>query len=598
MPRRFVMCLLLALLMTGVSAGQRPVAAADRPNVLLIMTDDQGWGDIAAHGAPELRTPILDRLTEDGVQFDRFYVSPVCAPTRASLLSGRYSLRTGVCGVTRGYENMRGAELTIAECLRSAGYSTGCFGKWHNGRHMPMHPNGQGFDEFFGFCGGHWNTYFDTPLEHNGQPVQTSGYITDVITDAALDFIRDQQKKPWFCYVPFNAPHSPWRVPDEFYSKYQNKGLDDKAACAYAMVECLDANIGRLLAELDRLQIEDDTLVLFLTDNGPNSPRFNGGMRGAKGSVHEGGVRVPLFVKWGNRLTPHRVSRIAAHIDLLPTILAACGVNKPDGPPLDGVSLWPLIENEDGVVANWPERVLLTTRESETIESRSSLRGAARSQRWRATFERGRWSLFDMIADPGQTKDVATSHPQELKKLSTAWDRYIDGLLADGFSEPEIPVDAVADRAIELPANEAFLDSATGNGIRYAGVNGYANCWVTDWTDLDATLRWNLDVVSPGLWEVEVEYAATPEQAGAQLQIISGDSRREFVVEQSHSSPFVPVPERLIPSPHYSIRSWTAQPAGTVRLDSGKQWLILRGRKRPGRSFPEIKSVRLRRKSD
>ena len=588
----------VAVAMLLVSGSTLPLFAAERPNVLLIMTDDQGWGDIAAHGAPELQTPVLDRLAAEGVQFDRFYVSPVCAPTRSSLLSGRYSLRTGVCGVTRGYENMRGSELTIAECLRSAGYATGCFGKWHNGRHMPMHPNAQGFDEFVGFCGGHWNTYFDTPLEHNGEAIETSGYITDVITDAALQFIRDQKDTPWFCYVPYNAPHSPWRVPDEFFSKYADKGLDETAACAYAMVECLDTNIGRLLSELEQLQLDDDTLVLFLTDNGPNSARFNGGMRGTKGSVHEGGVRVPLFVKWGDRLKPHRVSQIAAHIDLLPTILAACGVEKPEGAPLDGASLWPLISEDDVAAAGWPDRILLTTRESETVESRKSLQGAARSQRWRATFEKGQWSLFDMATDPGQKTDVAADHPTELKKLSAAWNAYIDGLLADGFREPEVPVDAASGRVIELPGNEAFLDSATGGGIRYAGVNGFANCWVTDWTDAGATLRWNLDVVSPGRWEVVLEYAGSPDQAGSRLEIVCGESRREFVVQQSHNSPFVPVPERLIPSPHYSIRSWATQPAGPVRLASGKQSLVLRGLRRPGRSFPEIKSVRLRRMDD
>ncbi len=598
MSCRLSMYVFLAVLTVQAFGPTRSLTAEDRPNVLLIMTDDQGWGDISAHGAPELRTPVLDKLALEGVQFDRFYVSPVCAPTRSSLLTGRYSLRTGVCGVTRGYENMRGSELTIAECLRSAGYATGCFGKWHNGRHLPMHPNGQGFDEFFGFCGGHWNTYFDTPLEHNGEPVETSGYITDVITDAALDFIRSQKGKPWFCYVPYNAPHSPWRVPDEFYSKYLDKGLDETAACAYAMVECLDANIGRLLAELEQLKLADDTLVLFLTDNGPNSPRFNGGMRGAKGSVHEGGVRVPLFVKWGDRLKPHRVSQIAAHIDLLPTILDTCNVQKPKGPALDGTSLWPLIENNSEASANWTERILLTTRESGTVTSRKSVSGAARSQCWRATFENGRWSLFDMIADPGQKTDVAEKHPDVLKKLSSAWDDYIDGLLADGFSEPEIPVDAAADREIELVGNEAFLDSATGGGIRYAGINGFANSWVTDWTDGEATLRWNIDVVSPGRWEVILEYAATPDQAGAQLEIVCGDSRREIVVEESHNSPFVPVPERLIPSPHYSNRSWAMQQAGTVQLASGKQTMVLRGIKRAGGSFPEIKSVRLRRKTN
>ena len=172
--------------------------AIDRPNVLLILTDDQGYGDVTSHGNPLIRTPFQDQLARSGVRFDRFFVSPVCAPTRASLLTGRYALRTGVHGVTRGYETMRSNELTVAEILQAAGYRTGAFGKWHNGRHMPNHPVGQGFDEFIGFCGGHWNRYFDANLEHNGKPIRTQGYIADVLTDAAIHFMESQREGPWF----------------------------------------------------------------------------------------------------------------------------------------------------------------------------------------------------------------------------------------------------------------------------------------------------------------------------------------------------------------------------------------------------------------
>ena len=279
---------------------------ARRPNVLLIMTDDQGWGDLRVHGNEKIDTPTLDALASAGVQFDRFYVSPVCAPTRASLLTGRYHMRTGVTGVTRGQETMRAEEVTIAEVLKTAGYSTGCFGKWHSGAHYPHHPNGQGFDEFFGFCGGHWNNYFDTRLERNGRAVQTSGYITDVITEAAIGFIEQHRSEPFFCYVPYNAPHGPFQVPDQYFDKYIARGLDAKTATVYGMCENIDHNVDRLMGTLETNGLTRDTIVIFLTDNGPNGARFNGGMRGTKGSAHEGGCRVPLFIRWPDRLSAGR----------------------------------------------------------------------------------------------------------------------------------------------------------------------------------------------------------------------------------------------------------------------------------------------------
>jgi arylsulfatase A len=202
---------------------------------------------------------------------------------------------------------MASEETTLAEMFQQAGYTTGCFGKWHNGAHYPYHPNGQGFDEFLGFCAGHWNNYFDTHLEHNGKRIETEGYITDVLTDAALEFMQSNQDQPFFCYVPYNAPHSPWQVPDSYYFKYKSKGLDDKTATAYAMCENIDDNVGRLLKFLEKANLDEDTIVLFLTDNGPNSDRYNGNMKGRKGSAHEGGVRVPLFMRWTGKILPGTV---------------------------------------------------------------------------------------------------------------------------------------------------------------------------------------------------------------------------------------------------------------------------------------------------
>ncbi|WP_245897232.1 sulfatase-like hydrolase/transferase [Hymenobacter nivis] len=284
--RPFSCIILTILLLTAGLAGaigrKRPPG---RPNVVLILTDDQGWGDLSANKNPWLKTPNMDRLAQQGTSFEHFYVSPLCAPTRASLLTGRYHLSTGVVSVSKGLETMDSEETTLAELFRANGYQTGMFGKWHSGQHYPNRPNDQGFDEFLGFCAGHWSNYFDTKLDHNGELVQTTGYITDVLTDAALKFIGANQDKPFFCYIPYNAPHSPFQVPDAYFNKFKAKGRSNELACVYGMVSNLDDNVGRVLAFLKKRKLKKNTIVIFMTDNGPNGTRYNGDMRGIKGSV-------------------------------------------------------------------------------------------------------------------------------------------------------------------------------------------------------------------------------------------------------------------------------------------------------------------------
>jgi arylsulfatase A len=238
-----------------------------KPNVLLIMTDDQGYSDIHSHGNPLIDTPTLDSFAKQATRFDRFFVSPVCAPTRASLLTGRYHLRTGTHGVTRGRENMRENETTIAQIFKNSGYKTACFGKWHNGSNYPYHPNARGFDTFTGFCAGHWNNYFDTTLEHNGSPLKTKGYIADVLTEHAINFIEQDKNLPFFCYLAYNTPHGPYQVPDKYFDKYKGQGLDDQTAAIYGMCENIDDNFRKILDALDRLNLAKNTIVIFTTDN-------------------------------------------------------------------------------------------------------------------------------------------------------------------------------------------------------------------------------------------------------------------------------------------------------------------------------------------
>ncbi|OYW15662.1 MAG: N-acetylgalactosamine 6-sulfate sulfatase, partial [Planctomycetales bacterium 12-60-4] len=301
------------------------------PNVVVILTDDQGWGDLSIHGNRNLATPHIDSLARDGALFERFYVCPVCSPTRAEFLTGRYHARGGVFNVSTGGERLDLDERTIADVFKSAGYATAAFGKWHNGSQYPYHPLGRGFDEYYGFTSGHWGDYFSPPLDHNGALIHGSGYLPDDLTDHALAFMRQHRDQSFFCYIPFNTPHSPMQIPNVFFEKFRKAELPDRfhvpaqedlamTRAALAMCENIDWNVGRVLQMLEELQLADDTIVVYFSDNGPNSFRWNGGMKGRKGSTDEGGVRSPLLMRWPGRiLAGRRVPQIAGAIDLLPT---------------------------------------------------------------------------------------------------------------------------------------------------------------------------------------------------------------------------------------------------------------------------------------
>ncbi|QDT27193.1 Arylsulfatase [Gimesia panareensis] len=597
MMRRAPLLNWLCFFIFAVVLSTGTLLSAAKPNVLLIMTDDQGWGDVRLHDNPLIETPNQDLLAKQGARFERFFVSPVCAPTRAALMTGRYSLRTGVHGVTRGFENMRAEEVTIAEMLKAGGYATGAFGKWHNGRHYPMHPNGQGFDEFFGFCGGHWNSYFDTNLEHNRKPVKTEGYITDVLTDKAIEFIKQNQDQPFFCYVPYNAPHSPWIVPEKYWNKYADKGLDDKARCAYAMVDSVDENLGRLLKTLDDLKLADNTIVLFLTDNGPNSDRYNGDMRGRKGSIHEGGIRVPLFVRYPGKIEPGTVVKpIAAHIDILPTLLEFCDVESTSGIPVDGKSLVPLLTNSSA--ENWPERMLFVDRLfRNSIPGTELPVGSVRTDRWRAAYERNKWSLYDMQADPGEKQDVAKSNPVELKRLKSAYQKWFQDVSELGFEPIPIPVGHPKAELTSLPANESFLMPEAGQGINYSGKghNGYANSWIEDWTDPGAQAVWHLDVLTPGTYAVTLKYTCAKDDVGCQIAAETGDQSLAATISKAHDPPKIGNQDRVEQSDNYQRKDWARLKLGTLELKKGCCDLKLTGVKKPGQELIDVKGLELTR---
>jgi arylsulfatase A-like enzyme len=558
-------------------------AQAQRPNILLIITDDQGYGDLALHGNPHVSTPTLDRLGRESMRFDRFFVSPLCAPTRSSLLTGRYSLRTGVSGVSQGEETMRAEEVTIAEALRGAGYRTGLFGKWHNGEHYPYTPNGQGFQEAFGFNLGHWNNYFDTTLKRNGRSVPTKGFITDVLTDAALEFIKAKRGEPFFCYVSYNAPHSPFQVPDKYFDKYKAKGLDDYLASVYGMVENIDDNVARLLKHLDEAKLHDDTIVIFMTDNGPNGARFNGGMRGTKGSLHEGGSRVPFFLRWPARYKlPRLIPQIAAHIDVFPTLLELCHVQMPKTLPQDGRSLVPLLEGKD---KDWPDRMLFTQHQLRPNA------GAVRTEQFRLVNEGRGWELFDMARDPAQTTNIATAQPDIAQRLIAAYENWWRDVIPQtrpkGIEHVPIPVGYAAENPVELPVPQSQFT----HGLKFNGRHPN-NAWLTNWTNAEATVTWELDVVQAGRYEVQLQYLS-PKPAGARVQVsVAGSAAAATVPGTDYRQ--INSPDRVPRTEVYEMQ-WATLPVGTLTLPQGRVKLTLQALKKPGEVVMDLKSLSLKR---
>ena len=395
--------LLMAL---SFSLAASPAASADaapsrRPNVLVIITDDQGYGDLGVHGNPKIKTPNLDRFAGESVRLKNFYVSPVCAPTRASLLTGRYNYRTGVVDTNLGRALMHTDEVTLAEILSGSGYRTGIFGKWHLGDNAPMRPIDQGFQEALVIKGGgigqpsdppEGSSYFDPVLQHNGRAERFQGYCSDIFARAAIDFMSRATQRPFFAYLAFNCPHEPLEAPEPELSEYQAMNLApgefpqlgqpippeyaspaDSVARVYAMVTNIDTNVGKVLKALELKGLAGDTIVVFLTDNGPAAVRFNAGLRGWKGSVYDGGIHVPCYVRWPGHFNPGLVvDKIAAHIDLAPTLLDACGVAVPQGLKLDGKSLMPLLRGMQ--TAGWPARTLFFQWHHSDARSSTALR--------------------------------------------------------------------------------------------------------------------------------------------------------------------------------------------------------------------------------
>lgn len=522
---------------------------------MLVITDDQGYGDLSLHGNPHLKTPNMDRVGREGAQFTQFHVCPVCSPTRSSLMTGRYNYRTGVVDTYLGRSMMHADETTLAEALRDAGYRTGIFGKWHLGDCAPLRAIDQGFEEALTLRGGGLmqpsdlpmdppaRGYFDPWLEQNGKRVQKKGYITDTLFDAALGFIEQNRTRPFFCYVATNAPHSPYEVGEEWSSPFRKAGLDEQTARIYGMIANLDANIGRLHGQLSKMGLERDTILIFMTDNGPGTLRWNAGMRANKGTVYQGGLRVPFFLRWPARVEAGmKVDRIAAHIDILPTLLDACRTALPRGRKIDGRSLMPLL---GGRSAGWADRELFFQwHRGDAPEAWRAC--AVRNQRWKLVDGK---ELYDLESDPGEKQDVAAAQREVAARLRVAYEGWFRDVSAErgGFDPPRIWIGS------ELE-NPTLLTRQDWRGPR------------ASWNE-DGLGHWEVEVRKASRFNVLLRFPALAGKAAAEVEFRGVKVAKE--VEPGQTSAF------------FEGVEW---PAGAGRVESR----IVRGEQARGPHFVEV----------
>ena len=487
----FKRSLLLVVVSASIWLGHSLAYGENQPNVVFIITDDQGYGDLSCHGNPVLKTPSLDALHSQSVRLTDYHVSPTCSPTRGALHSGHSANRAGTWSTTMGRSLLREGEMTLGQIFQDNGYKTGMFGKWHLGDNYPFRAEDRGFDEVVRHGGGgvgqtpdFWdNAYFNDTYFHNGSPKKFKGFCTDVFFNEAKRFIEEVKNndQPFFAYISTNAPHSPWHCPDKYWKPLLNHGISEQQAIFLGMVANIDENIGKLRDWLGEVGLAENTLFIFTTDNGTAAGEqiFNAGMRGKKTSAYDGGHRVPFFLHWpaGGLNVSKDIETLTAHIDILPTLIDICGLKNPPVYEFEGRSLAPLLYE---LPVPWPERVIIT--DSQRVTTPIKWRGSAvMTERWRLVRNE---ELFDIQEDPGQEHNVIQQFPEVASWLRDEYETWWSGI-EPGFSEyARIRVGNDAENPVKLTSH--------------------------DWINNNRGIPWNQAYVrtayhQPGFWAVKVE---------------------------------------------------------------------------------------------
>jgi len=553
------------------------------------MTDDQGWGDLSMHGNRMIHTPIIDEMAREGVTFDRFYVCPVCSPTRAEILTGRYHVRGGVYDTGEGGERLDLDEVTFAQVFQDAGYKTAAYGKWHNGMQYPYHPNARGFDDYYGFASGHWGNYFSPVLEHNGQLVHGQGFLVDDLTDRAIEFIEENHEDPFLVYLPYNTPHSPMQVPDRWWNKFKDMPLEQghrykeqedvaHTKAAYAMCENIDWNVGRILEKLDTLGLDENTIVLFLSDNGPNGWRWNGDMKGRKGWTDEGGVRSPLIIRWKGTLPAGKtIKQIAGAIDLYPTLADLAGLQYATEKMLDGKSLKALCFDQD---IAWEDRLIFSYWNERT---------SARSQRYRLDHE---GQLFDMINDPGQRTDISTTESEihtELVEAKDRWEKEVLNELKEADPRP-FPVGHPDFPYTQLPARDA---DAHGGIIRS---NQWPNCsFYTNWLSVSDSMSWDVEVLEEGDYQAVIYYTCAAENVGCTLELTFLKASILSEVNEAHDPPLRGMENDKVLRVESYVKDFKPHALGVIHLLQGPGKMTLKATQIIGQGAVDFRLMMLER---
>ncbi|TYA72044.1 arylsulfatase [Seonamhaeicola marinus] len=480
------------------------------PNVILILTDDQGYGDLSCHGNQYINTPNMDKLHEESVRFTDFHVDPTCAPTRAAIMTGKYAHHAGVWHTIAGGNHLRTSEVTMADVFKASGYETGIFGKWHLGSNYPYRPMDRGFNEWLGQGDGGTGTtddWFDNDRVndyywHNGERKKIEGYAPDVFYNAAIDFIKENKKaqKPFFVYLPTYLPHHPHTIPDPTWASNYNAKVPKSVAHFFAGINRIDANIGRLRKTLEALELADNTILIFMSDNGGTQGvrLFNAGMRGRKAQVYEGGHRVPFFIHWKDGALKHGkdVKDLSAHIDILPTLIDLCGLNTEQDVNFDGRSFKEQLYEPHKKLE---ERTLFVENQR-TFKSEPWVKMAAMTNRWRLIDNK---ELYDMENDFAQTSNVIEEHPELIEKLRNEQKKYWELVTPNDRERPSFIVGNDLDIETFLTPSDWYLPKVPWNHAQVAKGDASAG-------------EWHINVQSGGFYRFEV--SRWPREADAPIK--------------------------------------------------------------------------------